>query len=303
MRLGYQGERGTLVKFYLGTHLPSWLKRTQVPLFISHTRLSLYQTLPRAAGHWALDSGAYSELNKYGQFRYWPTRYAEDVRDYLKIGGLDWASPQDWMCEPWVLRQTGLTVNEHLRRTVGNFIELTHVAPDLPFIPVIQGWKLGDYFTCVDMYHDSGIDLMRYPTVGVGSVCRRQSTDEIRDIMVALSELGLRLHGFGVKTDGLRKYSQHMVSCDSMAWSAMGRNHPQWKGQENCRETHKNCANCFPFALRWRETIVGNLIPDDIRRIDNPSELASPAIRTHTRRFWPTRTSWSLRHRNNLPDT
>jgi hypothetical protein len=30
-------------------------------------------------------------------------RYAEE------IGGMDWAAPQDWMCEPWIIEKTGLS--------------------------------------------------------------------------------------------------------------------------------------------------------------------------------------------------
>jgi hypothetical protein len=54
------------------------------------------------------------------------------VRRYRdEIGSLDWAAPQDWMCEPFILAKTGLSVREHLRRTVADYLRLTELAPDL----------------------------------------------------------------------------------------------------------------------------------------------------------------------------
>lgn len=127
------------------------------------------------------------------------------VRRYAKeIGHLDWAAPQDWMCEPFILAKTGLSVVEHQRLTIANYLRLKELAPDLPFAPALQGWERADYLACAAMYEAAGVDLAAEPVVGVGSVCRRQATDEIGAIMAALSGLGLRLHGFGVKAEALR---------------------------------------------------------------------------------------------------
>jgi hypothetical protein len=96
------------------------------------------------------------------------------VRRYRdEIGRLAWAAPQDWMCEPWIIAKTGLSIAEHQRRTVENYLTLRTLAPDLPFIPVIQGWRRSDYLACVEMYVEAGVDLATAPVVGLGSVCRR----------------------------------------------------------------------------------------------------------------------------------
>jgi hypothetical protein len=177
------------------------------------------------------------------------------VRRYRdEVGGLAWAAPQDWMCEPAVIARTGLTVRDHQERTVANFAELRTLAPDLPFVPVLQGWTLPDYYRCVDLYVRTRIDLLAAPVVGLGSVCRRQATGEIEDIARALAGLGLRLHGFGVKTAGLARYAEHMVSADSLAWSYEARRSAPLAG---C--THRNCANCLLFALRWRDRVLARL--------------------------------------------
>ena len=98
-----------------------------------------------------------------------------------------WAAPQDWMCEPVVLAGgrgpggiqfvgTNLSVREHLRRTVENLVELRSLAPEVPFVPVLQGWTHGDYLDCAELYARAGVDLRAEPVVGVGTMCRRQAT-------------------------------------------------------------------------------------------------------------------------------
>jgi hypothetical protein len=151
------------------------------------------------------------------------------------------------MCEPWIVEKTGLSVLEHQRRTVSNFLELRDLAPDVRIKPVLQGWTLDDYRRCLELYADAGVDLTSFDTVGIGSVCRRQATDEIGQIVKAMHAEGIRLHGFGVKSAGLRKYAKYLTSADSMAWSFRGRHVP------GCTTTHKTEANCLPFALSWRE--------------------------------------------------
>lgn len=238
--------------FYLGTHLANWLGVVDVPLFVSRNRLAGRKKLPRALGAWALDSGSFTELRQHGRWRTTAAEYVAEVRRFAdEVGNLAWAAPMDWMCEPFMLANTGLSVAEHQQRTVDNYRRLRDLAPDLPFVPVVQGWTLHDYQRCVDAYEAAGVDLAAVPTVGVGSVCRRQSTGEIALIVTSLAARGLRLHGFGVKTLGLAKYAPYLASADSMAWSYHGRR------TQPCRHGRaKSEANCLPFALAWRERIL-----------------------------------------------
>src|SRR5215471_2669689 len=173
-------------RFYLGTHQVTWLGRTEVPLFVSHRRLAERARLPRAVCPWALDSGGFSELALHGGWKTSPADYARAVRRYAsEVGGLEWAAPQDWMCEPFMLAKTGLTIAQHQVRTVANYLDLRGLAPDLPFVPVLQGWELADYLRCIDLYLAAGVELSACRLVGLGSVCRRQSKREIEVIVVA----------------------------------------------------------------------------------------------------------------------
>lgn len=160
------------------------------------------------------------------------------------------------MCEPHMLALTGLSIREHQLRTVQSVVELRRAAPDLPIIPVLQGWKLSDYFACVRLYKEAGIDLRQERIVGLGSVCRRQSTDEIGQIVERLAGLDLRLHGFGVKTEGLRLYGRYLTSADSLSWSMRGRYvKPCAHGRPGGRRPVSE-ANCLSFALEWRERVL-----------------------------------------------
>jgi hypothetical protein len=248
----------TAAEFFLGTHEPSWLASVPVPLFVSDRRLRRLRRLPRARCRWALDSGGFTELATFGTWDHGPTpaQYVRRVRWYRdQIGRLAWAAPQDWMCEPWVVAKTGLTVAEHQRRTVDNYLTLTELAPDLPFVPVVQGWEIADYPRCVDLYAANGVDLTTAAVVGLGSVCRRQASRHAEEIVNVLHAIGVtRLHGFGIKILGLRRYAHRLTSADSMAWSVRARHYPPLPG---CR--HASCANCRRFALLWRAQVVAGV--------------------------------------------
>lgn len=264
------------MKFFLGTHQPGWLsdrRFADVPLFISRRRLSRYALLPPAAGCFALDSGGFSELQLYGRWSLTAEEYAEEVRRYVHFyrHRLLWVAPQDWMCEDIVIRGgvaargvafagTGLSVFEHQQRTVENFVRLRQLLGDV-VIPVLQGWSLADYQRCRELYKSAGVALEQESTVGVGTICRRQNTDDATQIMQALAADGLHLHGFGFKKGGVKNCHAAMQSADSLAWSDTARRTPVClpghdKPGAGRRLGHKNCANCAEWALTWREQLL-----------------------------------------------
>lgn len=239
------------MQFYLGTQMVTWLRTVDVPLFMSHRRLAPYKKLRPANVPWALDSGGFTELSTYGGWQTPPHVYAAAVRRYHdQIGNLQFAAPQDWMCEPHMLAKTGLTVADHQRLTVENYLDLKTLAPDLPIIPTLQGWHPDDYLRHVDQYTAAGINLENEPTVGLGSVCRRQATAEAEQIVQRLQPL--RLHGFGIKLAAIQRLGTLLASADSMAWSLNGRMKPN----PNCPK--KSCAHCWHHANEWRNKIINS---------------------------------------------
>ena len=280
-RLGKVSQQADGPRFYLGTHQASWLWNPKIscPLFVSRRRLVRYVKLYAATHPWALDSGGFTELSTYGRWTITPRQYCEEVARYQReIGNLQWAAPMDHMCEPAIIYGgilngkrcpgTGQSLYVHQGRTLKNYITLIDLWPqysDLPcpFIPVLQGWALRDYLWHADMYRAAGINLRAAPVVGLGSICRRQSSVRIGTLVQHLATDGIRLHGFGVKTEGLQVYASHLVSSDSLAWSFDARRCEPLPGH-----THKNCASCPDYALAWREELL-------VRMHDEPEDEAA----------------------------
>lgn len=248
------------MKFYLGTHVINHMEKTSVPLFMSIRQLRKRKKKPfKQLGEIAIDSGGFTELKMFGGWKTTPMEYVEDLKRLQNLGlEISWASPQDWMVEEIMLKKTGLTVKEHQKRTVENLIKLRSLTKEIHFIPVLQGQTINDYFNHFELYEEANFNLRNEKIVGVGSVCRRQSSDEIGSIMKALSSKNLNLHGFGVKKGGISKYGDHLFSSDSLAWSFGARYSKKRcsKCQKMKKPTSKNCANCLEYALEWRESII-----------------------------------------------
>ena len=242
--------------FLLGLPEPAWLERVDVPAFVSHTRLARRRRLPHARTWWCLDSGGFTEIKRHGAWTVDPADYVAAVRRYAaEIGWLAWAAPQDWMCEPPQLVRTGLTVVEHQRRTVDNYVLLRQLAPELPFIPVIQGWTAASYLHCVQLYADAGVDLRAEPVVGIGSICRRTSPTAVWRVVETLHSAGLRgLHGFGVSVSALPVVFELLASSDSQAWSQAAR-------YENdvCPHERTDCRNCLHRGLEYRDDLAATV--------------------------------------------
>lgn len=238
--------------FFLGADVAglSW----GVPVMVSHGRLRSRATLPRATAPWICDSRGFTELSQHGRWTIGARDYAFALRRYAEeIGQLQWASPQDWMVEDFILAKTGLTEAEHQNRTVESVLLLRELLGDaVHIIPVIQGRNLAGYLRCVALYAAYGVDLATEPVVGIGSVCRRQSTAAIGHIIEALADRGIKLHGFGVKSEGLDRYGPMLASADSFAWSYGARRrvglcpHGLVKWEANCPER----------AREWRDRVL-----------------------------------------------
>ena len=246
-----------MLRFYLGTHEPHWLRLSSVPLFISRHRLASLRTLPPASINRALDSGGFTELNNSGHWSITAAQYATEVRRYQsEIGLLDWAAPMDYMCEPAILAKTGRSILEHQWLTTFSVLQLRSIAPEIHWIPVLQGWTVDDYRRHLDIYATAGIDLENEPTVGIGTMCRRQGTIEAAEILAFLPNLNY--HAFGMKTSGLKMNHPTLTSADSLAWS-FGARRRQIR-LPGC--THSHCGNCFRYAMLWREGLIAPLLAD-----------------------------------------
>lgn len=217
-----------------------------------------------------------------------------------EVGNLQWAAPMDSMCEPGMLLRSLLAdglvdldlkksdkrplivqieskygklgerfenkallhqrVCVHQQRTIDNLLALREIAPDVPWAPVLQGWRPNDYLAHADAYMRAGVNLMNEPIVGLGSVCRRDKLDDARIVIQALSKgsLRLRLHGFGMKKSAFRDpvILDGLESSDSLAWSKEGFLEHYRRGKNLCGRKHEGgCQNCLDWALTWRKQV------------------------------------------------
>lgn len=240
--------------FYLGTDVQglAW----NVPVMVSHGRLRTRRSLPKASNRWACDSRGFTELSQHGRWTISPAAYADSLLRYqVEVGKLDWASPQDWMCEPTILAKTGKTVTDHQHLTIESCLTLPALAPGVPIIKVLQGWDLGSYVAHVEMYRSYGVDLRNERVVGLGSVCRRQRTKEIHHIVTELDSMDIRLHGFGIKQAAIASVGPLLTSADSEAWSLGARLDIRHCGHG----LTKWAANCPACAVAWRTKTLRRL--------------------------------------------
>ena len=172
----------------------------------------------------ALDSAGFVAMKVHGGTYPWSCAQYLDVVEKLKP---TWYASRDYCVEPELI-DSPLERARRIERTVSEYLKLCGLAENrglsMP-IPVLQGWYAEEYLKCAELM---GI---RKGLVGVGSVCRRnlRGKDGLGSILDALTNLGLRLHLFGVKGAALKSirsdmfWSKCVVSTDSHAWDFSAR--------------------------------------------------------------------------------
>ncbi len=242
--------------FYLGTHEVSWLTNEVGPLFISHRRLALRKRLPRAATRWALDSGGFSELELHGRWVTTPTEYIDATRQYVsEIGMLDWAAPMDWMCEPKMLARTGLTVEDHQRRTITNFLN-PRARPRATLYPGHTGMDA------------SGLRAVRHPLRSRRGESQPRGTGRRWLGLSPARHAGGRRNHLGTcrrrlvtswfwsegARDCERRRCPHVRRFDGVVL-------PRSAGRALPGCQHQRCSNCIRYAERWRTRLLAQVYP------------------------------------------
>lgn len=233
--------------FYVGLHQPSDAQHF-AHACISVNRLRRRKG-PFKVGRWIMDSGAFTEISTHGRWRSDVESYAAEVRRWAGNGELEAAVAQDFMCEPFIIEKTGLSVPLHQQLTIERYDALVACDLPVPALPVLQGFHPDDYARHVAAYGDR---LTAGMWVGVGSVCKRNGRPG--DVLAVLRSIksarpDLRLHGFGLKVMALRvaEIRAMLHSSDSMAWSYAarreGRNQNDWREAERFAATVMSTAS------------------------------------------------------------
>lgn len=210
--------------FFVGLHQPSDARRFD-RAFISVNRLR-GRRKPIEGAQWIMDSGAFTEISSHGEYRNSTAEYAEEVNRWSASPNPPLAAvSQDYMCEPFILEKTGLTVEEHQRRTIERYDAMAGEVRGTYLMPVLQGFTPDEYAVHVRAYGDR---LKLGAWVGVGSVCKRNTNvGAVVTILAAIKRErpDIRLHGFGLKITALMEGAirDMLHTADSMAWSYAAR--------------------------------------------------------------------------------
>jgi hypothetical protein len=222
------------MRFFTGLHQPADAKHFNAA-FVSVNRLRARKG-PFQVGDWIMDSGAFTEISRHGRYRHGVAEYAAEIRRWAKNGNLLAAVAQDWMCEPFIVAKTGLSVERHQQLTLERYDALRREdTAGVYVLPVLQGFEPEDYVRHLRMYGDR---LAPGQWVGVGSVCKRNGDPRaVAAVLLAIKRErpDLLLHGFGLKTTALANplVRSLLHTADSMAWSFAarleGRNPNDWR--------------------------------------------------------------------------
>ena len=212
------------MRFFVGIHHPAKADRVPLAMVSANALRDRRSSFP--ANEWIMDSGAFTTVKKHGGYPEGVEVYAEIIRRFADTGTLLAAVAQDYMCEPFALSRTGLTVADHQRLTIERYDALLGCdLAGVPIMPVLQGSQPSEYVEHLRMYGDR---LTPGMWVGVGSVCKLNANPG--SVVARLEAIhaerpDLRLHGFGVKITALRneRVRELFYSADSMAWSFAAR--------------------------------------------------------------------------------
>lgn len=231
------------MRFFTGLHQPSDAKHFD-SAFISVNRIH-NRKKPFVVNDWIMDSGAFTEISTHGRYRQPANEYASEITRWINNGHLLAAVTQDYMCEPFILEKTGLSVTEHQRLTINRYDDLLAANVGTYIMPVLQGFAPDDYESHIKMYDER---LSPGQWVGVGSICKRNSNiHAITAVLLKIKQArpDLRLHGFGLKTTALANplITSLLETADSMAWSFHAR-------------INRRNGNDWKEAKRWTDNIT-----------------------------------------------
>ena len=249
------------MKFYPGLHHPAAAQHFPRAFISINTVRGRKKPVP--SSDWILDSGAFRELEQCGGYRHSPADYAAEVNRLAAINpGLRVAVSQDWMCEPFMLAKTGLTVADHQRLTIERYdalLPLVSVHPDAGAAGLCPG-RLSR------SYRSYGDRLKPGMLVGVGSICKRNV--DMRQIEAILSAIkrkrpDLRLHGFGIKLTALGQWRGARLPVFGRQHGVELRSPTQWWWSERLAQ-----GGCLrrPYRAHAVPARVGLLTPAKLMR-------------------------------------
>lgn len=172
-------------------------------------------------GKLAIDSGGFTAAKRWGRYPWTPAQYASFIHEMSRDVPVEWAAVMDYACEPGVNREILSTNLKRIEATIENERACRNAAPDLPWLPVLQGDALAERLYDLKLREKAG--LLPGPMAGIGSICGRGIISARETILFYLSHLGpeTKYHAFGLHVQALDCLQTRSIiaSWDSYSWN------------------------------------------------------------------------------------
>lgn len=167
-----------------------------------------------------VDSGGFTAARRWGRYPWTPEQYAGFIRAVSRDVPLAFCATLDYACERGVNREHYQTNTERIEATIANERACREVAPDLPWLPVLQGDTLEE--RAYDLARRRELGMLPTDYAGIGSVCGRGAAAARRVVRFYDGQLpGVKLHGFGMHIGALDDpvAMGALRSWDSYSWT------------------------------------------------------------------------------------
>lgn len=168
----------------------------------------------------SIDGGGFTAAKRWGRYPWTPAQYADWIQEESDSVTLDFCAILDYACERGVDRSTYRTNRDRIKATIRNEIACREAAPDLPWLPVLQGNTLEE--RDLDLRMRRRIGMLPADYAGIGSVCGRTPSEAGSVVKFYADRLpGLRFHGFGLHIQALDDDAVFgaLRSWDSYSWN------------------------------------------------------------------------------------
>jgi hypothetical protein len=179
--------------------------------------------LPRTTKRIFIDSGGFTFLTKWEKYPFTIDEFIDFLGILQEKQPIEQVAILDYPCEPDVNRSEYKTNFDRIRATVENAVVCFDKAPEINWIPVIQGYYLHEYLDCLSLYEERGIKSEKW---AIGSVCQRRDIAGPRKIITRLKKTmsNKKLHAFGISIRLLKDLQiwNSLFSSDSASWQLYG---------------------------------------------------------------------------------
>lgn len=168
----------------------------------------------------AIDSGGFTAAQKWGKYPWTPQQYTDFIRETARDVTLDFCAVMDYACEREVNRITYHTNRQRIKATIRNETALKALAPDLPWLPVLQGNTIEE--RSIDINLRAKIGLLPTTFAGIGSICGRTPSQAQQAIRFYTQHLpGVKFHPFGIHIQALDADDVYWLikSWDTYSWN------------------------------------------------------------------------------------